>query len=101
MASSVIPSVEPPPVLYKVEYTYFIVDDLGTVKIGRSYSPRQRLRQLATAHKKPLRLVAWLRGAENERALHRRFAGNHIGHEWFFLTEEIESEIWSVKRGGF
>ncbi|MBV8075952.1 MAG: GIY-YIG nuclease family protein [Planctomycetaceae bacterium] len=54
------------------------------LKIGTSSSPGRRRAALEAALGRPLALVAaWPGGRAEERALHRRFAGHAVGHEWF------------------
>lgn len=63
----------------------------GVVKVGCTWSPQQRLRQLRTALKRDVTRVAWVglsRGHWHARecvtlAICRRLSAKTIGHEWF------------------
>ncbi|MBV8610914.1 MAG: GIY-YIG nuclease family protein [Singulisphaera sp.] len=68
----------------------------GLVKIGFSRDPARRLDELALRHG-PLDLLLCLAGDRaDEKALHRRFAGHAVGHEWFRVSRELESFVGSV-----
>ena len=68
----------------------------GLVKIGFSRDPARRLDELALRHG-PLDLLLVLAGDRaDEKALHRRFAGHAVGHEWFRCSRELESFVGAV-----
>ena len=68
----------------------------GLVKIGYSSNPARRLDELAARHG-PLDLLLVLAGdRRDEKALHRRFAGHAVGHEWFRCSRELESFVGAV-----
>jgi Meiotically up-regulated gene 113 len=70
-------------------YVIRIGDD-GPCKIGSATDPVRRLRHLQTGQPQRLRLLHVFRGgAEEEAALHRRFAAVRISGEWFQPLEEI------------
>lgn len=65
------------PVVY---YFLGLRDGRPAIKIGASLAPMRRLRQVRGAH----RILAWHPGGfQAELALHRRFAADALGHEWF------------------
>ena len=80
-------------------YVYFIGDG-EFVKIGVARDPWHRLRDLQTAHPKPLRLISGIpceierRAYHIESELHKRFAGKRASGEWFRLdTTDIPESV--------
>lgn len=85
--------------------TYFISDpEAGVVKIGKSYNPERRLRQLQTGCARPLCLAMLLPiglerlgkcapGGWNEKTLHVRFQKDRLEGEWFRLSPDIQNFI--------
>lgn len=71
----------------KNEVTYFIEDESGRVKIGRSSSVLKRLSALQTSHPEKLTLVGVVDADELE--VQHKFSNQHIRGEWFHLTQEI------------
>lgn len=68
----------------------------GLVKIGSSRDPARRLDELAARHG-PLDLLLCLAGdRKDEKALHRRFGGHAVGHEWFRVSRELESFVGGI-----
>lgn len=61
------------------------------VKIGDSWDPVTRARQLQTGNPIPLRLLDFVVG--DEKAIHRRFARYRVQGEWFRLSDEIKAYI--------
>jgi len=74
---------------------YFIVaDELRRVKIGFSDDPARRFVKVQTDSPCVLRLAAVMDAdEEEERRLHRMFAGSCIGGEWFWFSPEIQRLI--------
>jgi hypothetical protein len=77
---------------------YFITArEVGRVKIGCGYDPWDRLERLKTGSPVELALEAVIDGSyDEERELHRQFAGHRIRGEWFNLCPEIEALIISL-----
>lgn len=74
-------------------WVYFIRDE-ARVKIGYSYDPHRRIREIKTHS--PIELLAVvLGGPARERRLHRKFAAHRIDgtREWFHLVDEIRDFI--------
>lgn len=84
---------------HKNDHVYFIEDDKGFIKIGRSSDPDARLNQLRTASSARLTLMAVEPGgSEVEAHLHRKFADvRHIG-EWFYGSGSLRTYISRVVR---
>lgn len=75
---------------------YFIVagDEPDTVKIGYSFDPESRRKQLQTGSARPLRIVLVVNGdTETESRLHKQFAKNRMTGEWFGLDQNLVSYI--------
>src|SRR5574341_1136092 len=74
---------------------YFIQQgEFGPIKIGYSADPVGRLRNLATSTHVELRMLATVDGdADDERALHEKFAHHRIRREWFKPAAEILAYI--------
>lgn len=73
------------------DIVYFIECD-GHIKIGvTSGSIKKRFHALATAHHRPLTLLATITDKDGglEFALHQRFAAHRIRGEWFTAAPEI------------
>ncbi len=73
-------------------YTYFIKDQLGYVKIGRSKQVKARVSQLQTSNPTKLELIGALEG-DKEEQLHLRFKASKVMNEWFILNDEILTYI--------
>ena len=85
--------------------TYFIADAAaGVVKIGKSFNPESRLKQLQTGCARPLSLALLLpvgleslgkccRGDWDENTLHARFHKDRLNGEWFRSSPEIQAFI--------
>lgn len=80
------------------DHLYFIANEVGEVKIGRSKNPQQRLKDLNTSSATGLKLlhVASNKGVM-ERQLHKCFEDIALTGEWFAYTERIDRFIEFVK----
>jgi len=79
--------------------TYFIEDEDGNIKIGKS-SPRRvesRRNALQTGTVKKLRLLAAIKG-DHEARLHEKFSHLRLTGEWFSPAPEIHAEIRRAAR---
>lgn len=78
----------------RIIYTYFVSDELGRVKIGRSRNVDKRLKALQTSNSAILTLLGSI-PQNRERMLHHKFASYRLrdNSEWFTLSEEIISYI--------
>lgn len=72
-------------------HVYFIQQgESGSVKIGYSKNPAQRLATLQTGHSEPLHMRAMAPGSmAQERALHDRFSHLRVSGEWFRPGEDL------------
>lgn len=67
-------------------YTYFIQGAAGgPIKVGSSYDPERRRKDLQTGNHDELRVVATLRG-NYEKWLHKEYADLCVRGEWFDPT---------------
>ena len=65
----------------------------GPVKIGYTLYPKERLRELQTAHYEEIKLLRVIDGNEaTEHYLHERFSLNRIRGEWFNFSPEMLTE---------
>lgn len=69
--------------------TYFVADSQGAIKIGRSYSIRERMGQFQRDRDGEITLLAIIPGGDIERELHHRFAHLRIDGEWYRPEPEI------------
>lgn len=80
------------------DHLYFVANEVGEVKIGRSKNPKQRLSDLKTGSATGLKM---LHIAENkgcmEKQLHKCFEEIGLKREWFAHTERIDRFIEFVK----
>jgi len=78
------------PLLKDDEKLYFIQEEnRGSIKIGISKEPEERLKALQTGNSKKLRLL-WMVNPKNrsvERNLHKIFNDDRLEREWFEPTE--------------
>jgi hypothetical protein len=66
--------------------------ELGRVKIGHAADPYRRLQFLQTGCPTKLELIGVTDGDNSvERALHQRFADDHVHGEWFKFSAAIEA----------
>jgi hypothetical protein len=74
---------------------YFVGgDQVGMVKIGRSFSAEGRLQDLQIGSPVRLRIMATLPGGRHrERELHREFSAYHSHGEWFRLEGALREFI--------
>lgn len=72
-------------------HVYFIQQgDGGSIKIGYSKNPAQRLASLQTGHSESLHMRAIAPGSmAQERALHDRFSHLRVSGEWFRPDEDL------------
>ncbi|MES2781915.1 MAG: GIY-YIG nuclease family protein [Pseudomonadota bacterium] len=85
-------------------FVYFIkpIGMQGPVKIGVSYTPIKRLRQLETFSPFGLELLVEVEGDKRlERAFHALFLHSHTRHEWFDWTPELQATIDALEAGTF
>jgi hypothetical protein len=76
------------------EHLYFIRSEGGPIKIGVSYDPARRVRDLQTSNPHPLTLLCVLQGeGHRECDYHRRFAAHRLQGEWFSPHPDILAEI--------
>jgi hypothetical protein len=80
-------------------WVYFIQEGAdGPIKIGYTGgNPRGRMAALQTGNAKPLNLLAWSPGTQDdEKALHERFALLRMVGEWFRAEEPLLSFVCGV-----
>ena len=75
--------------------TYFIGDEQGRVKIGKSKDIAARLQKMQTDNADNLTVLGVLDC--NECELHVKFAHYHVRGEWFVLSEEIKQYIENLE----
>jgi hypothetical protein len=77
---------------------YFIQSETGTIKIGYSRSPKQRLNNLQGSNPEKLTLLGTIKGGRfKEAELHKRFSSIKLTGEWFRPDESLLSYIHSYK----
>ena len=82
-------------------YVYFAGAVGGSIKIGRSVRPRERLNALQVGSELKLQLLAIIPGGrELEAALHTRFAPHRIRGEIFAASPELLMLIWEAAKTG-
>lgn len=83
-------------------FVYFIKEaDRPRVKIGFSKDIYNRVTDLQVSCSSELMLVGYFAGTrQDESELHRRFKNDRIHGEWFNLSDELHSYIYSL-RGKF
>lgn len=78
--------------LYKNTRGVYVITDGEYVKIGRTTSLRNRLKDLQVANARPLTLLAFIKGYQDtEQELHYRFGHARVRGEWFKLTPELQN----------
>lgn len=83
-----LPSINPLPREEKESYIYFIWNG-ASVKIGTSANPMARMRNLQTAHDKPLELLGTFPGGPaREKEIHGQLSNRRSSGEWFSLTKQ-------------
>lgn len=76
------------------ENVYFISDEDGYIKIGFANNVSSRLKDLQTAARQELRLIATMHGnVSDEKSLHKRFEEDHVRGEWFYPSTELKKYI--------
>lgn len=81
---------------------YFVqAGDTERIKIGfTQWTAEQRLRRLQVGSSEKLKLLTAIPGTvKEERALHRKFAADNVGGEWFILSKDITAFIASSANG--
>lgn len=74
----------------------------GPIKIGCSVAPDGRRASLECWSPFPLELLAEIAGTEKlERRFHGKFIQQHIGHEWFSWSPELQETVEAVAAGTF
>lgn len=73
----------------KTQFVYFIRSTrTGCIKIGFSFDPNQRIRELSTSE--PVELLGYITGGTDaERRLHDRFSADRVHGEWFTPSESL------------
>lgn len=80
----------------KLFFTYFIQDELGNIKIGKSFTPEKRFQEFQVGNASKLTLLLYIIG-NSEKELHQKFKSFRIRGEWFKQNEELLEYIESVK----
>lgn len=72
-------------------FVYFISDESGPIKIGKSKNPRARLASMQTSSHTPLSILGVIDDADDlkEKDLHRKFDAIRLKGEWFQRTPEL------------
>ena len=84
----------------KLIFTYFIQDELGNIKIGKSFDPEERLSKNQTGNASKLTLILYVIG-NKEKQLHQKFDFYRIRKsEWFKPNKQLTRYITS-KMDGF
>lgn len=79
-------------------WVYFVrAQHSGLIKIGRASDLKTRFRGLVTMSPEPLTLAAICPGAEHERGLHHRFAGDRAHGEWFKATPRLLAYVETAR----
>lgn len=84
-------------------HVYFIRAESspGVMKIGYSTSPKHRLKQLQTASREQLVLVAVFLGTQqDEGKIHRVLRNQRVSGEWFRLSDEAALRICEAASAG-
>ena len=77
-------------------YVYFISDQSGRVKIGSSYDPQARLKQLQTSNPEKLKMLGTIKTDNHkflEKKLHKQYKRLRLTGEWFALGKELVEQI--------
>lgn len=83
----------------KQGHVYLIIEvnpggGLGYGKVGYSTNPEARVAELQTGNPRPLALHAMTKGtADDEAALHAKYADRNVLQEWFRITKELLLEF--------
>lgn len=71
-------------------FVYFVQDESGPIKIGRTFRVKGRFVQLQRSNAGNLRLLCAIPGGPRlELALHSAFRDARLHHEWFRPTEAL------------
>lgn len=86
-------------------FVYFIFalrDGISQVKIGHSYSPKARMREVCRGPRYRsffiLGVIEFPSGREAYRAeqdLHRYFSADRVEHEWFHYSDALRSYLFT------
>lgn len=80
---------------------YFATDGQA-IKIGYSGAPKERLRDLQTAHHQTLKLLGTVPATpDDELAVQKKFGHLHVRGEWFRSDPELLTYIEEVSQFGF
>jgi hypothetical protein len=75
-----------------VSVYFATIREQNLVKIGCSFEPESRLKELQVGCPFTVHIEATLPGhIQEEKALHRRFADDRVRGEWFTITPMIEA----------
>jgi hypothetical protein len=76
-------------------HVYFIQSNNGPVKIGVAHDVEARAASLQTGNPYPLKVLAVIKqgGRTLERELHKRFAADRLGGEWFQNSISLQEVI--------
>lgn len=82
-------------------FVYFLgYEPLNLVKIGSSFSPKDRLRTYQAWSPVPITLICTIPGdGALERNIQNCFADYHSHHEWFFRRERLDAAIHALLDG--
>ena len=76
---------------------YFLQDETGPIKAGKSKNMVQRIRDIQTCNPRPIKLLGRTGGYTwTERQIHKKFAHLRIHGEWFRPEKELLNFIKKV-----
>lgn len=94
---SPFPEKQPRQYCEREGWIYFAHDG-NAIKIGFSFSPESRIKEMQTANSREIEMLWKMRGnLLQEQELHRRFWASRIQGEWFYDDGEIRKFIESLK----
>lgn len=84
----------------EIGYVYFVQGECGgSIKIGHSQNPKDRLKGLQTGYPDTLIILFMMPGSEQEEfALHEKFRHIKLNGEWFKPEKELIDEIERLKQ---
>jgi N-acetylneuraminic acid mutarotase len=76
-------------------HVYFIQSSNGPIKIGVATNVEARAASLQSGNPCPIKILAIIKngGKELERELHKRFAADRLGGEWFQNSNSLKEVI--------
>lgn len=84
-----------------VPYVYFIQDERGYVKIGVSWQPEERLKDLQTSNPHRLSILCCIKGGfEVEKKLHNFLSNTRAHGEWFHHSEKLSLLLEAIAQDG-